>query len=241
MVVSLSPRKDFAPFHAHATRNGTWHANGMAGEIPALETDQNALNKLDFEAQANYWRDLLRHHLLKHAIGTTGMKNFGLKGRCSLRMAQQAFRDLGEFQRMPGTRNIVNCIKITSLEEFVNFARFQVRPLHAVTTALGLYMALDACVSISVGRYQLNECFCAAFTVEDGRERIRMCAAVQIGPMVLLARTRTPSGHHHPHREGRCPWRYPALRVHAWVPGCAGKPPPSPNCHVHLTVTSLFD
>ena len=106
--------------------NGPWPWFAVTGVLPALETDQNKLNKLDFDAQVKYWRDLLRHHLLKHAIGLTGFKKFGLKGRCSLRAAQKAFGDLGEFTTRPGKGPDTHFLEIKSLAKFANFASFEV-------------------------------------------------------------------------------------------------------------------
>ena len=107
---------------AHDGTNMSEPCFAVAGELPALETDQNMLNKLDFDAQVKYWRDLLRHHLLKHAIGLTGFKRFGLKGRCSLRAAQMAFSGLGEFTIKPGKGPNVHILQISCLAKLVNFA-----------------------------------------------------------------------------------------------------------------------
>lgn len=114
--------------------NGIEHANEHAGEIPAAEANDAFLNKLDFHAQAHYWRNLLRHHLLRHAAGTPGLKKMVLKGRCSLRAAQEAFRDLGTFKEASTKRGQVHFIEIRSFVDFVNFACFEVSCRFSVTT-----------------------------------------------------------------------------------------------------------
>ena len=180
---------------------------------------------MDFDAQANYFKDLLklRFHLLKHAQGSVGYKRLRVQGRISTRVAQEAFRGLGTFIVDESKRPAAWVMRIADFQKFVDFCNFQVSLLLARLPLRAHFLACN-CARFIDGNDMIR--LCAETSVRGGGAGVGQLPPVSKWPMALLVCRQELRGQTDSDRQRRAVGRQNPARHHASFPRSPGSPTP---------------